>query len=137
KEQVKIYYEAADVCLFPSPVENHSIAMLEALSFGIPILGADAGGLGKTLHHKVDGLLFPPFSPDGVEASIRQYLALSDEKKEAMSVNANRLGRKFDFKSLVQQYVDLYELVIQQKSEPATRRQIRDLFNRIKESISI
>jgi glycosyltransferase involved in cell wall biosynthesis len=137
KEQVKIYYEAADVCLFPSPVENHSIAMLEALSFGIPILGADAGGLGRTLHHGIDGLLFPPYSPDAVASSIRQYLAMTPAQRLAMSDNARALGQKFDFYNLVRQYVDLYQLVIRQGSEPATKRQVRDLFNKIKDSISI
>lgn len=137
KEQLNIYYEAADACLFPSPVENHSIAMLEALNFGIPILGAAAGGLGATLHHKQDGLLFPPFSPTGVARAIKEYLDLSNLQRQQMSQNAAMLGSKFDFKTLVKQYVDLYQLVTQQKTESTNKRQLADLLRRIKQSIAI
>ncbi len=137
KDQVRIYYEAADACLFPSPVENHSIAMLEALSFGIPILGANAGGLGTTLHHGIDGLLFPPFSPPAVTKAISQYLAMSSQERQRMSEQAAILGEKFDLKTLVKQYVDLYHLTIQQRSDQTTKRQLADLLKRIKASISI
>jgi glycosyltransferase involved in cell wall biosynthesis len=137
KDQLNVYYEAADACLFPSPVENHSIAMLEALNFGIPILGANAGGLGATLHHLQDAILFPPFSASGVTQAIEQYLKLDQASRQDMSRHAQQLGAKFDFKTLVKQYVNLYQLIIRQGSEPASRRQLLDLLGRIKESVGI
>jgi hypothetical protein len=54
-----------------------------------------------------------------------------------MSRRAQQLGAKFDFKTLVKQYVSLYQLIIQQGSEPTSRRQLRDLLGRIKESVGI
>jgi glycosyltransferase involved in cell wall biosynthesis len=112
KEQVKRYYEAADACLFPSPVENHSIAMLESLSYGLPILGANAGGIGGTITDGQDGLLYPPNQPDRVAEAIKKFLAMSPQQKQAMRQAAQKTAQQFGYQTVVLKYLDVYQKVI-------------------------
>jgi glycosyltransferase involved in cell wall biosynthesis len=114
KEQVKKYYQAADASLFPSPVENHSIAMLESLSYGLPILGANAGGIGGTVTDKKDGLLYPPNNPDKVAEVITAYLAMPAEAKRAMEEAARQTSRQFGYDVVVNKYLDVYSRVSRQ-----------------------
>lgn len=115
RQQVIDYYQATDACLFPSPIENHSIAMLETLAFGIPILGANAGGIGATLTDGVDGMLYPPRDPNAIADKIRAYLALSLADRQHMEQAARRTAEQFDFDTVSKKYLDLYQEVINRR----------------------
>jgi glycosyltransferase involved in cell wall biosynthesis len=119
KDQLKAYYEAADAFIFPSPVENHSLAMMESLSYGLPILGANAGGIGATITDGKDGLLYPPFDPPAVTETIEKFIHLNPEQRLAMGKAAQQTVYPYQFDVLVQQYLDLYTDLIHQTAFPA------------------
>lgn len=116
REHVIEYYEAADACLFPSPIENHSIAMLEALAFGIPILGANAGGIGATLTNGVDGLLYEPKKPEAIAKSIEDFLGLPADKRHQMELAARHTAEQFDFGKVGDKYLNLYQGLINKQA---------------------
>lgn len=51
--------QCADIFVIPSRYEGLSIAMIEAMSFGLPIIASDAPGLNTYIQHSQNGLLFP------------------------------------------------------------------------------
>jgi glycosyltransferase involved in cell wall biosynthesis len=118
KDQLKIYYQAADAFIFPSPVENHSLAMMESLSYGLPLLGANAGGLGATITDGHDGLLYPPANPEAVTQTIQKFLQLSPQQRIDMGQAAQKTVYPYRFDVLVQQYLDLYTGLIHQAAFP-------------------
>jgi glycosyltransferase involved in cell wall biosynthesis len=53
-------YRAADVFIMPGTAELQSIATMEAMATGLPIIAADAMALPELVHDGVNGLLFQP-----------------------------------------------------------------------------
>ena len=50
---------ATDVFVMPSRVDSFGIVFLEAWAYGIPVIGADTGGVPDVIERGVDGLLVP------------------------------------------------------------------------------
>lgn len=112
RQELKIYYEASDAVLFPSPVESHSLAQLEALSYGLPVLGVKAGGGGAMIVDGVNGLLFPPRQPAALAEGIERYFASPEAIRTGMEEEAKRSAKPYGFSRLVQRYLGLYGDII-------------------------
>jgi phosphatidylinositol alpha 1,6-mannosyltransferase len=52
-------YADADLFVFPSPTETCGLVALEALASGVPVIGADAGGIPESIRHGLTGALVP------------------------------------------------------------------------------
>ena len=50
-------YADSDVFVFPSPTETCGLVALEALASGVPVIGADAGGIPESLRDGLTGFL--------------------------------------------------------------------------------
>ena len=51
--------KASDIFVIPSRYEGLSIAMIEAMACGLPIIASDAPGLRTFIKHGQNGLIFP------------------------------------------------------------------------------
>ncbi|MFD1217357.1 glycosyltransferase family 4 protein [Microbulbifer celer] len=68
-------YRAADASALPSLMEATSIAGLEAMACGLPVIGSDVGGIPYIVRHGKNGLLVTPESSDELQQAIEQLLA--------------------------------------------------------------
>jgi len=59
-EDLPSIYQSAAVFVMPSPVELQSIATLEAMASGLPIIAADVMALPELVKEGENGFLFPP-----------------------------------------------------------------------------
>jgi 1,2-diacylglycerol 3-alpha-glucosyltransferase len=75
----------ADVFVMPSPEELQSIATLEAMACGKPIIAANARALPELVAPEENGYLFQPNDPADAARMMRQFL----QEKE----NWNRMGQ--------------------------------------------
>lgn len=60
QEQLSVLYASADLFIFPSSTETFGNVALEAMASGLPVIGANAGGVKEIIHHGETGLLCPP-----------------------------------------------------------------------------
>jgi glycosyltransferase involved in cell wall biosynthesis len=60
RQHLATLYASADVCVFPSHTETCGLVALEAMSSGVAVIAADAGGFRESIHHGVTGMLVPP-----------------------------------------------------------------------------
>jgi len=51
---------SANTFITPSKTENQPISVLEAMAFGLPLIGVDALGMGELIKHKKNGFLAEP-----------------------------------------------------------------------------
>ncbi|MBP9763577.1 MAG: glycosyltransferase family 4 protein [Candidatus Pacebacteria bacterium] len=86
---VYTYCRSADFLISTSYIEGLSIAFLEALSFGLPIISTKTGGTGVLIKDGVNGFIISDFKKDSViEAIDRAMLANYDNlSKEALVVS--------------------------------------------------
>jgi len=91
-------YAAADLLLVPSRVETYGLVVTEALARGVPVLGADVGGLPEALGVARDGrrpgVLVPADDPSAWAAVLRRWLtdaALRRDLRRAAGVRRAEL----------------------------------------------
>jgi len=83
------YYAASDVVVLPSLKEATSIAGLEAMATGKPLVGTNVGGIPQIITDGETGILVPPRNPEELAHAIVSLLN-DDGKRAAMGLNARK-----------------------------------------------
>ncbi len=100
-------YAACDVFVMPGDVESLSIATLEALACGKPIIAANAMALPELVHVGKNGFLFTPGSPGDLGSKIDQLSAL-DYRWPQMGAYSVGLVQGHNLDRTVASYAELY-----------------------------
>ena len=99
---------SADVFVMPSPVELQSIATLEAMGTGLPVLAARAGALPEIVREDQNGCLFEP--GDAVQAAARmKEMASRPEALLEMGRASRRLVEQHGLPNTIRSYLELYQ----------------------------
>lgn len=77
-------YADADLFVFPSPTETCGLVALEALASGVPVIGANAGGIPESIRDGLTGALVRAGDREGFRNAIVE-LAGDQEQRGAMS----------------------------------------------------
>ena len=103
------YYRAADLSILPSLVEATSIAGLESMASGVPLIGTNVGGIPAIIQDKVDGLLVPSEDPHALEKAIRIMIDAPD-KRRAMGDRAREATiSRFSWDIISRKTAEIYE----------------------------
>ena len=88
------YYNDNNVNLFINVSESEGlpVSIMEAISFGIPVIATDVGGTCEIVLDGVNGRLLPEtFEINELAEEIREIISLSDAEYETLSHNARRI----------------------------------------------
>ena len=107
-EQLAALHHDAAVFAMPSPAELQSIATLEALASGTPVVAADAMALPHLVHNGAEGFLVPTYKAEEFARQIVKILNLPDNDYMAMSRHAVHRAAQHDARTIVRRYEDLY-----------------------------
>lgn len=101
-----------DICVLPSNMESIGIALLEAESCGVPVIGSTAGGIPECIIENKTGLIFEKEDVDDL-ANKLEYLIYHKEEREKMGKNAREhILKNFSIQHMVEQTEKLYESVV-------------------------
>lgn len=67
-------YDAHDVWLNPTDVDNMPVSVLECLASGLPVVSTSAGGVPDLVTHEREALLVPPRDPEAMAAAALRLL---------------------------------------------------------------
>ncbi|HHW82822.1 MAG TPA: glycosyltransferase family 1 protein, partial [Actinomycetales bacterium] len=73
-DELAAAFASADVFAFPSTTETLGFVAMESMASGVPVVGADAGGIPFVIDHGTNGFLVPPHDPDAMTARLRELL---------------------------------------------------------------
>lgn len=106
-------YRAIDVFAMPSLWEGLSLAMLEAMAAGLPMVATDVGGARDVLGDSERGILVPAGDTDTL-AKVIGGLLIDMEKRKAMANSGSRHVRKnYSAAALAHQLMGLYDVALQ------------------------
>ena len=80
EEELRATYTKADVFAIASIAELQSIATMEAMASGLPVVAANAVALPHLVHDGENGYLFTPGDADEMAEKLRLVLTASDEE---------------------------------------------------------
>jgi hypothetical protein len=101
-------YENCTVFVMPSIAELQSIATMEAMASGRPIIGADAMALPHLVHDGDNGYLFPPDDSDALADRLHRVLSADHAELSRMSENSLHLIQAHDINRTITIFEDLY-----------------------------
>jgi len=107
-KDVTPYLKAMDIFVLPSLTETTSLATMEAMACGVPVITTPVGRLAEYVHNNVNGYLFPPGRKDILAKRISELLSNS-EKRNFMGRNARKSISQFSWDITVQKMVGVFE----------------------------
>lgn len=109
RERLSLLMAAADVLLYPTRADNHSLVVLEAMSNALPVVAYAVGGVPEQVSDQATGLLVPPGKQDAFVDAAHRLLRDSVLIRQ-MGLDAFASGAKrFTDKRMVVDYVNLYK----------------------------
>jgi glycosyltransferase involved in cell wall biosynthesis len=77
-KELRHLYSICDLLVMPSLYEVFGLVAVEAMSFGVPVIASDIGGLGEIIIHDETGMLVPPGDPSALAETLKMILSDSD-----------------------------------------------------------
>ena len=106
--QLVAAYQRADVFCMPSTAELQSIATLEALATGVPVVLADAVALPHLCEDGVNGRLIPPRDTDGYAQAFTEIATASAQARQRMSEAAQAIAARHDISATLDSFEEIY-----------------------------
>ena len=108
REELAIYYAAADVCVVPSYYSSSGIVAIEAMASGTPVVASNVGGLKYAVEHEQTGLLVPPANTTLLTKAIYRLLT-QPEWRQKLGINAKeRVEYLFTWDIIADQLSEFY-----------------------------
>lgn len=105
-------YALADFAIMPSRMEAVSIAALEAMATGLPVVATSVGGLPQIVKPNETGVLVEPESPEGLSHGIL-YLLASEERREVLGRGARAMVENlYSWDAVAERTASAYETAI-------------------------
>lgn len=99
---------AGDLFAMPSLSEGLPLALVEAMSFGLPVVVSRVGGVPEVVTDGVEGLLVPPSDSAALAAAIRSLLDDTALRNRQGDAARTRALRDFAIGTMVDRYERLY-----------------------------
>lgn len=117
RNDVRAYLAHADVFVITSDYEGISIAILEAMRAGLPVVATDVGGIRETVIDGETGIVVPPRARTELVAALRA-LAKDTARRKALGEAAYAyFKREFALEHMVTRYRELYTRLLAARAQ--------------------
>lgn len=110
-EEMAAWYSAADAFVNPTREDNFPSVDLEAMACGTPVAAFDTGGVAEALDEATGRVVRPGDSAALLAAALE---LVSEDRREAC---VDRVAQRYDGRLQFQQYVELYESILDRYNE--------------------
>ena len=110
KEQnIDQYVASSDLMLLPSSQESFGLAALEAMSYGVPVIATQVGGLPELIVHGQSGYLAPVGHVETMGDLAIDLLTNSELYRRISENSQKRAREKFCISEIYPKYLDVYQ----------------------------
>jgi glycosyltransferase involved in cell wall biosynthesis len=121
-------FVTADLLALPSIIdargdtEGLGVALLDAMSYGIPAIASRVGGIPDIIEDGVSGLLVPPADPQALANAIERVARDPAYAKRLAAAGRERLRTHFSWEVITAKWDELYRAVSASRPSPSSRR---------------
>jgi len=109
RQQLFSLYAQADVYIQPSLYEPLGIAILEAMSFGKPVIASRVGGIPEMVTNGVEGLLVEPGNIRQLSESVKKIFSDTSLKKRCGTSARMKVKTDFSWLNIAKKTLAVYE----------------------------
>jgi glycosyltransferase involved in cell wall biosynthesis len=102
---------ASDIYVSASSIEGMSVAILEAMSSGLPVIATDVGDARKTLGEGT-GCLIPPKQVQPLVDALLDLLADPERRAQMGTAARDRIASVYNTSVWAEQFLDLYQRIL-------------------------
>jgi glycosyltransferase involved in cell wall biosynthesis len=107
-------YLSADIFAFPTHVEDQSYAVMEAMSYGLPCIASNVGGVPSLIRDGQNGLLINPKDVPSLKAAL-ENLVRDPELRRRLGMAARRtIADEFSWANRAAEMKRLYDAVLRE-----------------------
>lgn len=110
-DDIEKAYRNSDIYILPSYNEGLPMSVLEAMSYGLPIISTPVGGTPEAVEDGINGYLIQPGDYKALAEKI-DFLSNNKLIRDKMSQQSHFMaGERFDVKVIVKQLEDIYDFM--------------------------
>lgn len=109
RQDVYRFYPLFDCFALSSQSEGLSIAMLEALSFGLPIITTHQSQQHDVISHATNGFLVPPNNPTSMAKALTQLYQDNSLRQSMKQANIDLVNKKFNLYKTANAYEQVFK----------------------------
>lgn len=116
RQDVFALLQTSDIFVLPSQErEGLGVALIEAMSVGLPVIGTDLGGIPEVIEDGENGFLVSPGSSEQLTEALRKLVA-DQALRTGMGLRGRQMyGEKFTMPKMIQQIETLYDQLLAEK----------------------
>ena len=103
------YYKQADIYVLPSYAEGLPMSILEAASYGLPIVATRVGGIPEIIDDGVNGFLIDPGDKGALTDRLLRLIENPELRSQMGRAAYQKVKDKFDVDTVVKQLDSLYQ----------------------------
>jgi glycosyltransferase involved in cell wall biosynthesis len=114
RQDVPVLMKVMDVFVFPSHAEYESfgIAVIEAMSAGIPVIASDIGPMREIINDGENGILIPKKDPVALRSAIERLMKDRDLMRRLGEEGRRTVLERFSLKKAIKEIEGVYERVL-------------------------
>ena len=109
RTDVKDFYDMADIFVLPSYQEGLSVALMEAMAMGFPVVSTDCpcGGPKMIIENEINGVLVPVGNTELMASSICRFIEDADFRENCAN-EAFNVRERFCVENILNQWEDVF-----------------------------
>lgn len=104
---------SAGILVLPSRSEGISLALLEAMACGVPVLATRVGGSVEVIEDGVSGSLVASDDPEALADAVDRLLSDPAHARALAAAGRDRVERHFNVRDMVRRYESLYVSILE------------------------
>lgn len=104
-------YASCDIFICPSSTETFGNVVLEAMASGLPVIGANAGGVGEIIKQRNTGLKFKPRDPKALMDCMEE-LMFDAELRNLLIANGRNYSINLSWNKIFDGLMDIYQDIL-------------------------
>lgn len=115
-EMLPSAYASADIFVSASDSETFGLTFVEAMNFGIPVVGVNRLGAKEVIQDGKNGFLVPPDDEGALAAGILKLLK-NPELRKKLGAHGKKDAKKYDMNEVSKEFVSIYKKLLKKKTK--------------------